>query len=113
MIGNNDYRFSDLTTSNRCGQCATPSNNTYSQNECRAPISFAQNQQTQEPPSREQIEQALQSLGIPKNVIEQGPEAVMQYAQQNGIQLPSPPGQEENQLSSTSGQEGCQLNASC
>jgi len=40
---------------------------------------------------KEQMESKLESLGIPSSVISQGPEAVMQYAQQNNISLPTPP----------------------
>ena len=38
-----------------------------------------------------QMESQLESLGIPSGVISQGPDAVMQYAQQNNITLPTPP----------------------
>lgn len=42
-----------------------------------------------EPPA--ELKQQLTSLGIPESVIYQGREAVMAYAQQNGITLPQPP----------------------
>lgn len=46
------------------------------------------------------FEQKLESLGIPKEIIQQGKEAVEAYAAQNNITLPKPPsGAELNLLS--------------
>jgi len=41
----------------------------------------------------EEFKQKLESLGIPSSVISQGREAVMQYAQENNIEMPAPPTQ--------------------
>ncbi|MFH0702172.1 MAG: hypothetical protein V2B14_01355 [bacterium] len=43
------------------------------------------------PPPPEEFKQKLEALGIPSDVIQQGPQAVKQYADKNGISLPPPP----------------------
>ena len=44
-----------------------------------------------EPPNMEEIITSLSAMGIPVNVIQQGPEAVKEYAEKMGISLPEPP----------------------
>ena len=51
---------------------------------------FAQSQSADKEPPAE-LKQQLIALGIPESTISQGREAVMQYAQENGISLPKPP----------------------
>lgn len=41
--------------------------------------------------NKEEFEAQLEALGIPKETIEKGKEAVEAYAEQNGIILPQPP----------------------
>ncbi|MDD3236947.1 MAG: hypothetical protein PHV37_02475 [Candidatus Gastranaerophilales bacterium] len=42
------------------------------------------------------LKKKLQEAGIPSDVISQGREAVMQYAQQNGIAMPEPPQKQDS-----------------
>lgn len=44
------------------------------------------------------IESQLSTLGIPSEVIAEGPEAVEEYASENGITLPEPPAKAEEGL---------------
>ena len=41
--------------------------------------------------NQDQFIQKLKALGIPDDIIKQGPQAVMKYAQEHNIQLPEPP----------------------
>jgi hypothetical protein len=53
-------------------------------------------------PAPEDMVKKLSSLGIPADIISQGPEAVKTYADENSITLPEPPQKPENLFSDDS-----------
>lgn len=53
--------------------------------------------------SQQEFNNKLKNLGVPDEVIAQGPQAVMQYCQENNITLPQPPQKPNEQESSVFG----------
>jgi len=47
-------------------------------------------------PPKEDIMAKLSALGIPSDIIQQGPDSVKKYADENGITLPAPPQKPDN-----------------
>ncbi len=56
---------------------------------------FGENGNKMEKPSLEEITKEFESLGIPAEVVEQGPQAVKEYAEANGIDIPQGPSKDE------------------